>query len=494
MTFRVLSAEILHETNTFSMHRTDLKAFENCYLFWGSQALAERGDKNTELAGLLDVARLHSWQLDHILSASAGPGGLVTTDAFETLFGPVVSAAETCEYQGIFLMLHGAMVTDFCNDGEGEILRRLRAIAGPDIPIAVTLDPHANVSPVMCELANILVSYTTYPHIDMRTTGQRAATLLRRTMAGEITPRTLRAHRPMLEEVNGGRTDIGPMIDRHASARSYENATEDVFAISVNGAFPCADIADMGPTVLVTCQGDTVSHQAIAEELADDIWAHRNDVLNTYYTAIEAAEVAESWQAGSKGPLVIADYADNPGAGAYGDSTALLSALMDAQLTNACFGPLVDPAAAKLLQQETVGSDVSLPIGGNMAPDFGGGPLHVSGTLRWRGEGVVVGSGPMLAGLKRNFGPTAVLRVDGIDILIVSIAHQMLDLQQFQTFGIEPAEKNVIGLKSMQHFRAAFGPISKKIIVCDSGALCTTNYNLLPYKNVKRPIHPLDKF
>lgn len=494
MTFKVLSAEILHETNTFSVHRTDLKAFENCYLFWGAHALAERGDKNTELAGLLDVARHHSWQLDHILSASAGPGGRVTSEAFETLLGPVVSAAETGEYQGIFLMLHGAMVTDFCDDGEGEILRRLRAIVGPDIPIAVTLDPHANVSPVMCELANILVSYTTYPHIDMRATGIRAANLLHRTMAGEIAPGTLRAHRPMLEEVNGGRTDIGPMIDRHDLARSYEKTNEDVFAISINGAFPCADIADVGPTVLVTCQGNTESHQAIAEELADDIWVHRNDVLNTYYTVVEAAGTAASWQTENSGPMVVADYADNPGAGAYGDSTALLSALMDAQVTNACFGPLVDPAAARLLQQEAVGSDVSLSIGGNMAPEFGGGPLSVTGMLLWRGEGAVTGSGPMLAGLKRNFGPTAVLRVGGIDVLIVSIAHQMLDLRQFQTFGIEPAEKSVIGLKSMQHFRAAFEPIAENVIVCDSGALCTTNYNLLPYKNVKRPIFPLDSF
>lgn len=489
MSFKILSAEIAHETNTFNIVPTTLQSFRDRYLLNGDEALAARGDKNTELAGLLDTGRDYNWEVTHVISAAAGPGGTVTSDAFDALTAPLMTASGG-DWDGIFLMLHGAMVTDFCDDGEGEILRRLRAVIGPDVPIAVTLDPHANVTEAMCELAQILISFTTYPHVDFRATGRRAAELLQRTMSGDIRPKTLRAHRPMLEEANGGRTDLGPMIDRHAQARAYE-MRKGVYAISINGAFPCADIAEVGPTVLVTCDGDTAAHRSIVETLADDIWDRRHEAMNSYLSSAEAAVVASNWN-GDAGPLVIADYADNPGSGAYGDGTNLLAALLEAEIEDACFGPLVDPQAAVLLQGKILGAAVTLDIGGTTAPNFGGGPLRVTGKLKWIGDGRVVGSGPMLGGLERSFGLTAVLEVAGIEILIVSIAHQMLDLKQFETFGIDPAKKSVVALKSMQHFRAAFTSIAGRIVVCDSGALCTLNYASLGYKNVPSPTFPLD--
>lgn len=490
MGFNVLSAEISHETNTFSVRPTDLQAFRDRYLMDGPAAIAAKGSANTELAGLLDVARDHDWSVTHTISAGAGPGGRVTRAAFETLVEPFLTEAAKGGWDGVFLILHGAMVTEDHEDGEGEILRRLRAIIGANLPVAVTLDPHANVTRAMCDLAQILVSFTTYPHVDVRATGRRTAELLHRTLLGEIIPRTHRAHRPMLEEANGGRTDIGPMIDRHALARAFE-ACKNVHAISINGAFPCADIAEVGPTVLVTGEGDPAPLQAIAEELAEDIWTRRHEVLNTYLTAAEAAEIARAWHPGG-GPLIIADYADNPGAGAYGDAPALLAALLAAGVQDACFGPMIDAQAAASLQAHAIGAEVAIEIGGRTAPDFGGAPLHVSGKVLWKGEGRFVGDGPILGGQERSFGPTAVLRVAGIDILVVSIAHQMLDLQQFLTFGIDPATKSVVALKSMQHFRAAFTPISGRIIVCDTGALCTLHYDRLPYVHVSRPMFPLD--
>ena len=490
MSFKVLSAEIMHETNTFNIRPTTVQCFRDRYLLDRAQAIAMRGDHNTELAGLMDTGREYGWDITHVISAAAGPGGKVSTDAFEQLLAPLLAAAHEGGWDGIFLMLHGAMVTDLHDDGEGEILRLMRAITGPDLPIAVTLDPHANVSAAMCNLAQILVSYTTYPHVDLRATGRRTAELLQRTMSGDIRPKTLRAHRPMLEEVNGGRTDVGPMIERHALARAYE-ARKDVYAISINGAFPCADIAEVGPTVLITCEGESAAHQQIAETLANDIWDQRHAVLNTYLSSAQAADEAVKWDGGGS-PLIIADYADNPGAGAYGDATNLLAALLEKGVKDACFGPLIDPKSAAFLSGHPIGAEVTLDIGGATAPAFGGGPLRVTGTVKWSGQGRVTGSGPILGGLERDFGTTAVLEVAGIDILLVSIAHQMLDLRQFETFGIDPAKKSVVALKSMQHFRAAFTPIAGRIIVCDSGALCTLNYAVLDYKKVPRPTFLLD--
>lgn len=489
----ILTAELTHETNTFSRFPTTLDSFNERANLLGEAAIAERGSVNTALAGFLDVGRSHDWNLIHVLSADAQPSGPVTRVAFEALTAPIIAAAAAHKgvLNGVLLGLHGAMVTDFCEDGEGELLERLRQQLGPSIPIAITLDPHANVTRKMCDFANIMVSYKTYPHVDMRLAGQHAASVLQRTMLGEIRPVTLRVTRPMLEEVNGGRTDVGPMIERLAKARNYEREA-DVFAVSVNGGFADADIAEVGPSVLVTCQGDLALHARFASELADDIWLRRSEAINRYLTADEASAVCSAYTCDDGRPIVVADYADNPGAGAYGDSTALLAALLNAKVTNACFGGMTDPETVLQLQHCALGQTVRIRLGGKTDPRFGGGPLELDATLIRLSDGNYVGSGAMYGGLKRSWGPSAVIQVDGIEILVVSQRGQLLDLEQFRTFGIHPERKRVVALKSMQHFRAAFEPVAGKVIVCDSGALCTLDYARLPFAKVPRPLFPFD--
>ena len=492
--FTVLSAEFAHETNTFSIIPTGYDRFvaQDCFLDAAS-AIAARGNSNTDLAGFLDAARAHDWQLVHVLSAIAQPAGRVTRDAFERLTSPIVEAAKRHlnQLDGILLGLHGAMVTDDFEDGEGELLARLRAVVGPALPIAITLDPHANVTRAMCQHANIIVSYRTYPHVDMRRTGQHAGGILHRTMRGEIRPVTLRAPLPMIDEVNGGRTDMGPMLQRAEQARAYETQP-DVFAVSINGGFGRADIAEVGPSVLVTAQGDLAAHQFFADHLADDMWKRRFEVINTFLTAQEAAAICKDY-CGDGRPIIVADYADNPGGGGYGDATNLLGALLKAGTQDACFGPVVDPETVQQLQGTPLGAEVQVRLGGKTDARLGGGPLELRGHLRLHSNGHYRGDGPMLGGLDKTWGPTVVLRVDSIDILVVTEPAQMLDLQQFKAFGIDPAAKKVVAIKSMQHFRAAFEPIAGKVIVCDSGALCSPNYTTLPYRRVPRPVFPLDQ-
>lgn len=492
MPFQVLTAEFKHESNTFNRNLTGYDAFRGKFLYFGEEAVTKRSDANTELAGFLDSAQKHGWNVEHVLSTTAEPSGMVTRDAFDRLAGPIVEAAKRRKdsLSGILLGLHGAMVTEFCEDGEGELLARLRAAVGRDIPIAITLDLHANVTPKMCELADIIVSYKTYPHVDMRDRGRQAGDILHRAMKGEIKPHTIRVHLPMLDETSTGRTDIGPMIEWVARGVEYEKHP-DVFAVSINSAFGNADIADVGPTVLVTCQGEDADHFAFANRIAAEMWEGRHTSYNTYYSVEEAAAICKAHR--SSKPIVVADYADNPGGGGYGDSTELLRALLEAQVENACFGPLLDPEVAQELRARAIGDTVTVDIGGKTDARFGGGPLTLTGTLLLVSDGVFTGNGPMIGGLQLSFGKTAVLRVDGIDILIVSHVTQMLDLQQFAAFGIDPTKRSVVALKSMQHFRAAFEPIADKVIVCDSGALCTLQLEKLPYRNVPRPIFPLDR-
>jgi len=495
MTFHVLTAEFIHESNTFKKGETGLHAFQVDTLHEGEAAIARHGDVNAELAGFLDVAREKGWNVTHTISAHASPGARVSREAYDHIAGKICAAAAAHKdtLDGILLGLHGAMVPDFCEDGEGELLKRLRAIVGLDMPIAATLDLHAMVTPDMVANADIYVSYKTYPHVDMRVTGRHAARLLDDAMAGRVRPATLRAHRPMLDEANGGRTDIPESKALYDAAAAHE-AEPGILAVSVNAGFAEADILEMGPTVLVThdrsVSGAAKRAREIAEAIADRIWEGRRNVVNDFLPVETAAEIAKSH--GDGRPLLVADYADNPGAGAYGDATNLLKAMVEAGVTNASFSPMIDPEAAAELHRHKVGDTVTLAVGGKSDPLFGGAPLTLTGEIRLLSDGAFTGDGPIMGGVSHTFGPTAVFRVDGIDILIVTENEQMLDQQQLRAFGIDPEKKSVLALKSMQHFRAAFEPIASRTIVCDSGALATPQAAKRPYRRVRRPVWPLD--
>jgi microcystin degradation protein MlrC len=489
MSFHVLSAQIMHESNSFSVRLTSLDRFADVILLHGDEALRALDGTNTEVAGFLDIAREKSWELVHVISAHANPAGCVTEDAFEQIVKTIEEAArrELERLDGILLAFHGAMVTTHSGDGEGEVLQRLRAIVGRDIPISATLDLHANVTRRMCELANILVSYKTYPHIDMRVAGRHAGELLHRTMVGEIKPHTLFVRPPMLEDANGGRTDVGPLVALMDRAKAYESEP-NVLAVSVNGAFPYADIEEIGPTVTVTYSGTPEPHQVFAEEIAKAMWDARHDIVNRFLSPEEAVASALT---GDDSPVVIADYADNPGAGGYGDGTNLLQALIVAD-ADACLCPIVDPEIALQLQDRQLGEVVSIRLGGKVNSSFGGEPLELTGTLLGMFDGSYICDGPMYAGVRMSFGPTAVVDVGRVQVVIVTEPHQCHDLQQFLAFGIDPRTKRIVAVKSMQHFRAAFEPIASHVLVCDSGALASPDLTKFSFSRVPRPIYPLD--
>lgn len=494
MPFHVLTGAFVHESNTFKKGETTLRDFQEDVLDIGQTAIDRFGDVNDELAGFLDAGRAAGWKVTHTVSAHATPGAVVSREAFDHIAGIICDAAREhrATLDAILLSLHGSMVPSFCEDGEGELLRRLRAIVGPDLPIAVTLDLHAMVTPAMVERAQILVSYKTYPHIDMREIGRQAGEILDATLRGAVSPRTLRVHIPMLDEANAGRTDVPETAALYADTRRFETEP-GILAVSINAGFSEADIAEMGPTVLVTHDaGHEARASEIANSLARRIWDGRGKVANIFLTPQEAAAEARDFDA-THGPLLIADYADNPGAGAYGDATALLQALLEASATPGGFAPMIDPEAAAILHRQKVGDLVTLDVGGKCDASFGGGPLRLTGEVMHLSDGTYTGDGPILGGITHSFGPTAVFRVQGIDILIVSLPGQMLDLQQVRTFGIEPRRQRFLVVKSMQHFRAAFEPVAGKVIVCDTGALATPQAHLRPYRRVRRPVWPLDR-
>lgn len=511
--FNVISAEFLHETNTFNKNMTNYKSFCDRFVYIGEDAIKNRKNNNTELSGFLDCKDVYNWNLIHVLSAHAEPSGMVTTEAFNIFSDQIINKIKDNldNLDGVLLSLHGAMVVADYDDGEGELLTRIRNTIGNEIPIAITLDLHANCTDIMCNLSNIIVSFKTYPHIDMRECGKKAGDILHRAMLKEIKPKNLRCYISMLEESNSGRTDQGPMVDRYNKCIEYENNNANVLCCSINAGFPTDISIDVGPTVICTydsnCSNkDLDQYHKFIQDIGDDIWNKRDFIINKFLSVEEACDIVlkhinnttnTNKQYNNK-PIIIADYSDNPGGGGYGDTTNLLNEMINKGISNAIFASIVDYELVKLIHNNYKVNDVidEISLGGKFEPLYGGKPLIIQNSIvKFISNGKYIGTGTMIGGLVCNgFGNIVVLDIgNNIEVLITSESEQILDIAQLTTFNLNPYNKSLISLKSMQHFREAFTPISSLILVCDSGSLCTPDMSKLIWKNVKRPIYPLDK-
>lgn len=487
---KVLLAEFMHETNTFSVQLTGVEAFQACGCVLGADIPAAFRGTRTAMGAGFEAADAYGWELAHPLVAGANPSGRVLDAAFELFAGLIVAAAEGVD--GVLLHLHGAMATQSSDDGEGELLERLRAKLGPHVPIVVELDLHATVTEKMAANANALISYRTYPHVDMYERMAQAAALLDRAMKGEITPHCALARRPILYALDGGRSTSPPVIEIYRRADALE-ASGAALVVSLQAGFSSADVHDIGPSVAVTAN-DAASARRIAEEIADFIWAQR-EVSTIHFTPLaEALAKAKAGEGAASKPLVISDYSDNPGSGAYGDATNLLKAILDADLRDVGFHAICDPEAALAAQAIGVGKTGRIALGGKVDPTMGGGPLNLDAYVVALTDGRFVCHGPMHGGTPRNHGLSAVLRVGGVEIIVITNNGQATDLAQFSAMGIDPTRKATLVVKSMQHFRAAFQPIAREVVEVDAGALSTRNFKERPYRHVRRPIWPLDDF
>jgi len=259
---------------------------------------------------------------------------------------------------------------------------------------------------------------------------------------------------------------------------------------SVHAGFAWADIREAGPSITLSGECPASELAAVAESLMDEVWQRRAESTLKLIPIAEAMAQARAPDRSGK-PLVLADFTDNPGGGGYGDATNLLRGMIAAGLENAAFAPISDASAVRECQAAGEGATLILALGGKIDASFGA-PLVLSGAVRHLGSGDFVCDGPMWKGLKMSMGPTAVLRVGGIDIVIASNRFQITDLQQFLSLGIDPRLKSVVALKSAQHFRAAYEPIARAVLVVDSGALTTPDYRRFAYRKLRRPIWPLD--
>ena len=495
---RILAAAFKHETNTFSPLPTDLAAFGARCLRHGTDVPAYFTGTATEMGAFIDAAKHHGWDLVHSVAADATPSGKVTREAFDTIVGNIEAALhEQGPFDALLLCLHGAMVTEHVDDGEGELLRRLRAVAGDTVPIGVTLDLHANVTEAMAARANVIVSYRTYPHVDQYDTGKRCADLIARRLAGEIDPACVVARGAMIDAVDHGRTTApGPMLEALAHADTLRAQTRGVLDIGINAGFPWADIELAGPSVVVVVDRKAGRHDtsAVTVTLLERIWRDRRRTT-VQPLALQAGLAAIRDALGLPGPgmVLVADCADNPGGGGLADSVALLGALIDARIDKVAFGMICDPVTLHACITAGPAATLVVQLGGKSGGAFHG-PLALQVKVVSVQPGRFTFTGPMSRGIALDIGTTAVLRVGSIDIIVAGTRHQVLDPGFFTHAGLDPASYDVVVVKSSQHFRAAFGPMASAIVVIDSGD-GLTSFDLRSYRHekVRRPVYPLDE-
>jgi microcystin degradation protein MlrC len=438
---RVLTAEFMHETNTFSVQLTDETTFRNAGVLLGDAIPPAFRGTRTAIGAAFEAADRFGWDLVHPLTAHANPSGRVTDAAFELFSGTILDACDGVD--GVLLHLHGAMATESSDDGEGELLSRLRRRLGPGIPIIAVLDLHATLTQLMADSANALISYRTYPHIDMYERAWQAAELLEKAMAGDITPVCAVARRPILYALDGGRTTSPPFKEMLRRGDVIE-ATGEALVVSVQAGFSSADVHDIGPSVVVTANSRAKA-QAIAEELMDYAWEQRRFSSISFTPLAEAIARAKAGEADAGGmsggkPLVISDYSDNPGSGAYGDATNLLRAVLDARLSNVGFHAIRDPEAALAAQAAGVGNKVRLKLGGKVDPTMGGTPLDLDAHVVALTDGRFMCYGPMAGGVWRNYGLSALLRIDDVEIIVITHNGQATDTAQFTSLGVDRCE------------------------------------------------------
>lgn len=467
----ILVAAFGHETNGISQLPTGLREFEAYLLALGNDIPATLENTSHEIAGVIQVAESYSWDLVFTIAGYASPSGPVTREAWSYFADTILGGLNT-PVDGVFLALHGAMATQDHLDAEGELLHLIRQKVGPRTPIAVTLDLHANVTEDMVKFANIIVPFRTYPHVDQVETARRAAAILNRAIVTGKTPRTLLAKRNISTGLDDGRTTCeNPMTTALRWAEKIEQQNPEIAVIGLNAGFNLCALPGAGPSVTVTYWDQKGPAQRVAEDLMDYI-EETHDFDSNDYLSVEEAMVQARMALSQPGvgPVILADFSDNPGAGAYGDATSLPAGLIAADLGEAAIGSICDPEAVEKLYQAGLGATVTISLGGKIDAILSP-PLTVTGTVIRFSDGQFVASGPFHHGGQQNLGKTAVLRVGRIDIVVVSILLQCTDPEHFSHIGINPNDKQVLVVKSMHHFRAAFEPISRRVLVVDSGAM-----------------------
>ncbi len=484
---RIAIGGFQHESHSFAPRPTRWADFLNPGGFPPVQRPA------TLVAGLRDTAVPASGAIRAVEAAGgtvvplswglAYPAGPVAAEAFERLSALILAdlqaAMEQGKVDGLYLDLHGAMVAEGFPDAEGELLRRARAILGPDVPIAASLDPHCNLTEAMVRHADVLTPYRTYPHVDMREAGARAVRLLLARIARGAP--FAKAYRQVdyLIPITSQCTLVAPMADVMA-ARQAIAVADGVAELGLCFGFPYADFPDCG-CALVAYAATQDAADAAADALAQEFRRRETYFAKPILDARDAVARAMDLARGAKRPVVIADTQDNPGGGGHGDTTGLLAELIAQRAEGAVLGLINDAESAAACHAAGEGARIALSLGGKSD----GAPLAVDAQVLRLSDGRFLCTGPMTGGNHADLGPSALIGIEGVRVIVTSRKTQAYDQALFRHLGVEPAEQAILVLKSSVHFRADFEPIAEAVLVAAAPGPVVADPAILPFRHLR---------
>jgi microcystin degradation protein MlrC len=490
---RIVAARMNHETNTFSPVPTPLASFGPDGPVFGKAALAQARGTRTGLGAFIAAAEARGAQIEVAVSATANPSGLVHDAAFEAIAGSIVElVAQGCEL--ILLDLHGAMATQSFEDGEGELLRRVRQVA-PHTPLAVALDLHGNITQAMIDHADLMVGFKTYPHIDMFETGAHAARLAFEWLDSGVKPALAWAQPPLLSHTLRSATAEGAM--QRAVQRATQMESQGLLGVSVFAGFSQADIRDAGMSVVAVGKSPAQA-QAAADQLARQIWTERDGFVyksEPLAASVTRAVTLRAAAAPGSGPVLLLDHGDNVMAGGTCDTTALLEECLRQGLSRIGVGPLADPQVVAQCIAAGVGSSVEVTLGNKMKLGRAGAqpaPIKLRAKVRAISDGRFRITGPIYTGETWAMGRSVVLESEHATLVVTERPMEPLDLGVFTSVGVDPRGFDYLILKSRMYCRPSFVPIGCGLVECDSGGITTSDYALFEFRKLRRPIYPLD--
>jgi microcystin degradation protein MlrC len=479
---RVFTGSLATETNTFGPMPTGLASFHDRGYFPAGRHPKELTFFSGPLWVSREVSREKGWTLVEGMVAGAQPSGTTTRHAYEALREELLRDLRAAlPVDMVLLGLHGAMVADGYDDCEGDVLQRVRGIVGPNVVIGAELDPHVHLSRAMVDNADLLVAFKEYPHTDIVERARELVTLCEAKSAGRIRPVHAVADCHMIVPFHTTRDPAKALVRRIQSLEGRGG----VLSISIAHGFSLGDVPDMGTKVLVYTDGNQAQADKLALQLAQEVIGMR-DALAVRYPAIDDA--LDEALAFDRGPVVLADRADNPGSGAPGDSTFILRRLIERGIGNAVIGPMWDPVAVRIAFDAGVGARLNLRIGGKIGP-LSGDPLDLDCTVKaLRHDLVMTG----LSGAPTPVGDSARVEANGIDIVLITLRNQAMDTDVFTQLDCDLASRKIIVVKSAQHFHASFSKVAKHVIYVGAPGAATPHVGTLAYAKIKRPIWPLD--
>jgi microcystin degradation protein MlrC len=484
---RVAVGGYLAATNSFVAHRMDLDLLQRATI--PGEALLKAGGGESAIAGFLDGAREHGWDVVPLQFVVPGVGGKITREAHEATKESFLSMLRKAgPVDGVFVQLHGTAAAEHLDDCEGDFLAALRGALDNKVVIIASLDGHANVTPLMVNSASMLIGVKTNPHYDFAAIGQQAARVMAGMFDGSITPTsawTQPAMAPALQKLF-----IAPGWPMEHLMRVAQNLAArhaSVLDVSLLGGFFPSDRFETGISVTVTTNNEPTLARELAEQIKDACWAKRQ-AFHTDMVSVEDA-VREAI-ATEEGPVVLGDLADSGGAGTPGDGTALLAELLKQNAKGAVIGNIADPVAVQEAIKAGVGKQVTLAIGGKV-DKFHGDPVQVSGRVRVIHDGVYTAATAFNAGTYRR-GLTVVLDCGGIEVILTARPTLVFEVNHFRSLGIEPTARKILTAKSELQHRAGFAGVANKIIDVDTPGLATQVLSRLPFEKIRRPVFPLD--